>query len=180
LISVLCHFNLKQQAILKINVLNYVKDEILSQYDDEKVLHSMIFYSKSMIFAEINYHIYDKKLLVIIQCFEHWWLELKCIKLLIQIFIDHQALKIFMKNKQLSQWQVNYLNILSKFNFQIIFKSDKMNTKVNALTWMSLANISESAQWLEDCFQTILILDRVDVLLIELKANLYQWVHIIN
>jgi len=72
-ISVLRHFNLKQQAILKIDASNYVKDEILSQYDDEKVLHSMIFYSKSMIFAEINYHIYDKKLLVIIWCFEHWW-----------------------------------------------------------------------------------------------------------
>ncbi len=145
-ISVLRHFNLKWQAILKINALNYVKDEILSQYNDEKVFHSMIFYSKSMILAEINYHIYDKKLLVIIWCFKHWWLELKCIELLIQIFIDHQALKIFMKNKQLSQQQVNYLNILLKFNFQIIFKSGKMNTKVNALTWMSLANISESAQ----------------------------------
>ncbi len=85
-----------------------------------------------------------------------------------------------MKNKQLNQWQVNYLNILSKFNFQIIFKSDKMNTKVNALTQMSLANISESAQWLEDCFQTILIFDRVDVLFIESKANFYQWMHMIN
>ncbi len=70
-ISILRHFNLKQQAILKIDASNYVKDEILSQYNDEKVLHSMIFYSKSMIFAEINYHIYDKKLLVIIRCFEH-------------------------------------------------------------------------------------------------------------
>ncbi len=39
-----------------------------------------------------------------------------------------------MKNKQLSQRQVNYLNILSKFNFQIIFESDKMNTKVDVLT----------------------------------------------
>ncbi len=178
--SVLHHFNLKRQAILKINALNYVKDEILSQYDDEKVLHLMIFYSKSMIFAEINYHIYDKKLLVIIRCFEHWRLKLKCTKLLIQIFIDHQALKIFMKNKQLSRWQVNYLNILSKFNFQIIFRSGKMNTKVNALTWMSLANVSESAQRLEDHFQTILIFDRVDVLLVEPKANLYQRVHMIN
>ncbi len=145
LISVLCHFNLKWQAILKIDALNYVKDEILSQYNDERVLHSMIFYSKSMIFAEINYHIYDKKLLVIIRCFKHWWFKLKCIELLIQIFINHQALKIFMKNKQLSRWQVNYLNILSKFNFQIIFKSGKMNIKVNALTWMSLTDISESA-----------------------------------
>ncbi len=144
-ISVLRHFNLKWQAILKINALNYVKDEILSQYNDKRVLHLMIFYSKSMILAEINYHIYDKKLLVIIWCFKHWWFKLKCIELLIQIFIDHQALKIFIKNKQLSRWQVNYLNILLKFNFQI-FKSGKMNTKVNALTWMSLTNISESAQ----------------------------------
>ncbi len=144
-VSVLRHFDFKWQAILKINALNYVKDEILSQYNDEKVFHLMIFYSKSMILAEINYHIYDKKLLVIIWCFEHWWLKLKCIELLIQIFIDHQALKIFMKNKQLSRWQVNYLNIVLKFNFQIIFKSGKMNTKVDALTRMSLANVSESA-----------------------------------
>jgi len=134
----------------------------------------MIFYSKSMIFAEINYHIYDKKLLIIIWCFEHWWLELKCIELLIQMFIDHQTLKIFMKNKQLSQWQVNYLNILLKFNFQIIFKSDKINTKINALIRMLLANISESAQRLKDYFQTILIFDRVNVLSVESEANLYQ------
>ena len=144
--SVLRHFDLKRQTILKINASNYVKDEILSQYNDENVLHSMIFYSKSMIFAEINYHIYDKKLLIIICCFEHWWLELKYTELFIQIFINHQALKIFMKNKQLSQHQVNYLNIILKFNFQIIFKSDKMNTKVNALTWMFLANVFESAK----------------------------------
>jgi len=179
-ISVLRHFNLKWQAILKINALNYVKGEILSQYNDEKVLHSMIFYSKSMIFAEINYHIYDKKLLVIIQCFKHWRLELKCIELFIQMFINHQILKIFMKNKQLSQWQVNYLNILSEFNFQIIFKSGKMNTKIDALTRMLLANISELAQCLENHFQTILISDKVNVLSVESKANLYQWVCMIN
>ncbi len=179
-ISVLRHFDLKQQAILKINALNYVKDEILSQYDNERVLHSMIFYSKSMIFAEINYHIYDKKLLIIIQCFEHWWLKLKCTELLIQIFIDHQTLKIFTKNKQLSRQQVNYLNILLKFNFQIIFRSGKMNIKVDALIRMSLANVSESAQRLEDRFQTILTLNRVNVLSIESKANLYQQVWMIN
>ena len=55
-----------------------------------------------------------------------------------------------------------------------------MNTKVNALTRMSLANVFESAQRLEDCFQTILTLDRVNVLFIESKANLYQRVCMIN
>jgi len=55
-----------------------------------------------------------------------------------------------------------------------------MNTKVDALTQMSLVNISESAQRLENYFQTILILDRVNVLLVESKANLYQRVCMIN
>ncbi len=82
-ISVLRHFDFKWQAILEIDASDYVKDEILSQYDDEKVLHSVTFYSKSMILTECNYHIYDKKLLIIIQCFKHWRLELECIELLI-------------------------------------------------------------------------------------------------
>jgi len=45
---------------------------------------------------------------------------------------------------------------------------------------MFLANVSESAQRLEDCFQTILTLDKVNVLLVESKANLYQRVCMIN
>ncbi len=53
---------------------------------------------------------------------------------------------------------------------------------------MSLANIFESAKWFEDCFQTILIFDKVDILFIDLKlkanlkseVNLYQRVWLVN
>jgi len=45
---------------------------------------------------------------------------------------------------------------------------------------MSLANVFESAQHLEDCFQIILTSDKVNVLPVELKTNLYQQVCIIN
>jgi len=179
-ISVLRHFDSKRQTILKIDASDYIKDEILSQYDDENVLHSIAFYSKSMILAECNYHIYDKKLLIIIQCFEHWRFKLECIELLIQMFIDHQTLKIFMKNKQLTRRQVNYLNILFEFNFQIIFRSGKMNTKVNALIRMSLINVSESTQRTEDCYQIILTLDRINILAIEFEIDFYQWVKDVN
>ena len=82
-ILILHHFDFKRQIILKINAFNYVKKDVLSQYDDEDVLHLMIFYSKSMISVECNYHIYDKELLIIIKCFKHWQLELKIIKMLI-------------------------------------------------------------------------------------------------
>ncbi len=185
-ISVLRHFDVKRQAILKIDAFNYVKDDILSQYDDENVLHSIVFYSKSMISAECNYHIYDKKLLAIIRCFEHWWFKLENTELFIQMFTDHQTLKMFMKNKQLTRWQANYLNILLKFNFQIIFRSGKTNFKVDALTKMSMIDSSESAKDIDDRFQTILILNRIDVLLIEFEieseyeTNLYQRVRLVN
>ncbi len=45
---------------------------------------------------------------------------------------------------------------------------------------MFLANIFESAQRLENHFQTILIFDKVDVLSVKLKANFYQQVYMIN
>ncbi len=68
---VLKHFDSIREAILKMNFSNYVNDEVLSQYDDENILHSMIFYNKNMISAECNYKIYDKELLTIIQCLKH-------------------------------------------------------------------------------------------------------------
>ena len=63
IVLVLKHFNSIKEAILKTNFSNYVNNEVLSQYDDEDILHSVIFYSKNMILAECNYEIYDKELL---------------------------------------------------------------------------------------------------------------------
>ena len=64
-----------------------------------------------------------------------------------------------------------------------------MNSKVNVLIRMSVINSFKSEQLKNDCFQTILISNRlsvisteIDVLFIELEyeLNLYQRVHLIN
>ena len=68
---ILRYFDQTCETILKTDSFNYVNDEVLSQYDDEEVLHSIAFYNKNMSSAECNYEIYDKKLLIIIQAFEH-------------------------------------------------------------------------------------------------------------
>ncbi len=68
---ILHHFDQIHETILKTDSFNYLNDEVLSQYDDEEVLHSIAFYSKNMSSAECNYKIYDKKLLIIIRAFEH-------------------------------------------------------------------------------------------------------------
>jgi len=63
---ILRHFDQTCETILEIDSFNYVNDEVLSQYNDEEVLHSIVFYSKNMFSAECNYKIYDKELLIII------------------------------------------------------------------------------------------------------------------
>ncbi len=68
--SILRHFNQTRKTILEIDSFDYVNDKVLSQYDNEEILHSIAFYSKNMFSAECNYEIYDKELLIIIQAFE--------------------------------------------------------------------------------------------------------------
>ncbi len=136
-VLILKHFDLIRKAILKTNFLNYVNDEVLSQYDDEDILHSVIFYSKNMILAECNYEIYDKELLTIIRCLKHWCSELKCTDILIKIFIDHLNLKYFMIIKELTWRQTKWAEKLSEYNFKIIYQSEKQNLKVDVLIKMS-------------------------------------------
>ncbi len=131
---ILRHFNQTHEAILEIDSFNYVNDEVLSQYDDEDVSHSIVFYSKNMSSAECNYEIYNKKLLIIIRAFKHWWLELKLINISIKMFIDHQALISLMKDKKLSRQQMRWVQKLADFNFKIMYRSDKQNIKIDALT----------------------------------------------
>ncbi len=131
--SILRHFDQTHETILEINSFNYVNDEVLSQYDDEDVLHSIVFYSKNMSSAECNYKIYDKELLIIIRAFEHWRLELKLTDISIKMFINHQALISLMKDKKLSRRQMHWVQKLADFNFKIMYRSDKQNIKIDAL-----------------------------------------------
>ncbi len=132
--SILRHFDQIRDFILEIDSFNYVNNEVLFQYDDEDILHSIAFYSKNMSSAECNYEIYDKKLLIIIWAFEHWWLELKLIDISIKMFIDHQALISLMKDKKLSRRQMRWVQKLADFNFKIMYRSDKQNIKIDVLT----------------------------------------------
>ncbi len=147
-VFILKHLDSIRKAILKTDFLNYVNDEVLSQYDDKDILHSVIFNSKNMIFAECNYEIYDKKLLIIICCLKHWHFELKCTNILIKIFINHLNLKYFMIIKELIRWQAKWAEKLSKYNFKIIYQSRKQNLKVDALIRMS--NV-KSVEANDDC-----------------------------
>jgi hypothetical protein len=63
---ILRYFDYDHEAIVETDALDYVSAGILSQYDDEGILHLVTFFSKKHSPAEYNYEIYDKELMAII------------------------------------------------------------------------------------------------------------------
>jgi len=173
---ILRHFDQTRETILEINSFNYVNDEVLSQYDDEEILHSIAFYSKNMFSAKCNYEIYDKELLIIIWAFEHWRLKLKLTDISIKMFIDHQALILLMKDKELSRWQMRWVQKLADFNFKIMYWFDKQNIKIDALTRQADVVLRDSEdervryQWI-----TILTSNRMKIA--DLKKNISESIY---
>ena len=131
------HYDRIKQIILKIDFSNYVNAKVLSQYDDEEVLHLVVFYNRNMIWIECNYEIYDKELLVIIRCLKHWRSKFENIEESIKIFIDHKNLEIFMISKKLTSRQVRWAEILSEFNIIIQFQSKAQKIKIDVLIRIS-------------------------------------------
>ena len=130
--SILRHFDRTRKIILKTNFFDHINIDVLSQYDDDEILYSMIFF-KNMLFVECNYKIYDKKLFIIIRCLKHWRFKLKFIELFIEIFINHKFLKHFMIIKKLIKRQVKWIEKLFEYNFKIYYQSNVKNVKTNIL-----------------------------------------------
>jgi len=174
--SILRHFDQNKETILETDSFNYVNDDILSQYDNEETLHSMIYYNENLSLVECNYKIYDKKLLAIICVFKHWWSELKLTELLIKIFTDHQALTSLMKDKELSRCQMRWVQKLVDFNFKIMYRSDKQNIKVDALT-RQVDSVSRSFKNEWCCYQQTTILTLNQMKIADLKKNINESIY---
>ena len=87
---------------MKTDASDYVSEEILSQYDENDVLYSVIYFFKKHSPAEYNYEIYNKELMTIICTFKEWCPELKGSSTSVKVITDHKNLEYFMLIKQLS------------------------------------------------------------------------------
>ena len=79
-------------SVVEADSSDYVTGGILSQYNEDGVLHPVAYFSKRLSPAECNYEIYDKELLAIIRCFEQWRPELEGAGFPIKVLSDHKNL----------------------------------------------------------------------------------------
>jgi Reverse transcriptase (RNA-dependent DNA polymerase)/RNase H-like domain found in reverse transcriptase/Integrase zinc binding domain len=91
------------------------------------------FFSKKLSPAECNYEIYDKEMLAIVRCLEEWESELKGVGEF-EVLSDHKNLEYFMTVRKLTERQIRWSLILSRFNFKIRHIDGKDNVLADALS----------------------------------------------
>lgn len=131
---ILRHWDPEREATVETDASDYVSGGVLSQRDDEKILHPVAFFNKRHTPAECNYEIYDKELLAIIRCFEHWRYNLEGAQFPIKVLTDHRNLEYFMTTKLLNRRQARWSEFLSRFDFVIQYRPGKQGGKPDALT----------------------------------------------
>ena len=133
---ILSHFDPAREIILETDASDCVCAGVLSQKDENGLIHPIAFRSKTMTDAEKNYDIHDKELLAIVQAFKEWRCYMEGSRHPVQVFTDHANLVPFMKNKELNRRQTRWAEKLANFDFKIMYKKGTLNGKADALTRM--------------------------------------------
>jgi hypothetical protein len=129
---VLAQFDPDDETVLETDSSGYCSGGILSQFKND-VLRPIAFFSKKHAPAECNYPIHDKELLAIVRCLEEWEAELKSVGQF-TVLTDHKNLEYFTTVRKLSERQMRWQLILSKFNPVIRYRPGKEGSLPDALT----------------------------------------------
>ena len=74
--SILTQFNYDRKTVIKCDSSGHTIKKILSQYDNKRFLRPCVYFSKKNFLIKCNYKIHNKELLVVIQYFKKWDVEL--------------------------------------------------------------------------------------------------------
>ncbi len=131
-VLILVLFDHTCMTVMKTDFSDWCIDETLLQLMND-VWRLYAYYLKKNASAECNYEIYDKEMLIIIQCLKKWNAELRSVSSF-QIYTDHKNLKYFITVKKLTEQQMRWSLILLQYNFFILYLLSKQNERTDALS----------------------------------------------
>ena len=153
---ILCHFDWEKSIVVETDASDFVSAGVLSQPDENDILHPVAFFSKKHSLAECNYEIYDKELLAIVRCFEEWHPHLIGSPHPIQVLTDHKNLEFFKTKRTLNQWQIRWSEFMSEFPWYAEYRPGKLGGKPDSLTRRSGDLPREGDERLTQRFQALL------------------------
>src|SRR3989440_492878 len=106
----------------------------LSQPDNKGKLQPVAFHLRKFTPAELNYDIYDKELLAIVDAFQTWRVYLEGAEHQVMVYSDHKNLLAFTTTKMLNRRQTRWSELLSAYNFKIVYRKGSENQRADALS----------------------------------------------
>jgi RNase H-like domain found in reverse transcriptase/Integrase zinc binding domain len=131
---VLRHFNETKPVVLEADASDLALRAVISQYSDDGLLHPVAYHSRKFGPAELNYEIYDKELLAIVDSLEHYHHMFDGLGQQITIYSDHHNLLCFTETKVYNRRQARWAEKLSKYDFVIHFRPGMQGGKPDALS----------------------------------------------
>jgi reverse transcriptase-like protein/integrase-like protein/chromodomain-containing protein/aspartyl protease len=131
---VLAIFNPSSQIELETDASDYALGAQIGQRDENRKVRPIAFYSKKLSGAELNYPIYDKEFLAIINAFKEWRHYLLGSKHTVKVYTDHKNIAHFATTQQLNGRQIRWAEYLSEFDYEIIHRKGSENGRADALS----------------------------------------------
>lgn len=159
---ILVHFDPSKPCFIEPDASKYGIGAVISQPDENGVLHPIAFYSRSLSPAEKNYHIHDTELLAALEGLENWRHYLAYSDHPATILTDHKNLEYFSEKRSLSERQIRYAERLSKFKIVLAFRPGVQNGAADALSRIHSSEEGEGT--IQDTLHDALLPKPVDFL----------------
>ncbi|QRW21043.1 Transposon Tf2-1 polyprotein [Rhizoctonia solani] len=124
---VLRHFNPVLPSTLLTDASDFAILGIHCQPDGSGALHPVAFFLRKLTPAKINYKIYDKEMLAIVESLRHMRPWLLGTLTPVSIVTDHRNLEYFMSTRVLNRQQARWSLFLADFNFSLSYAPGSCN-----------------------------------------------------
>ena len=132
---ILRHFDPSLPTVMEADASDYALGAVISQRDPlTGVLHPVAFYSRKFNPAELNYEIYDKEMLAIVETMDRYRHYFEGLGQKTTVFSDHRNLLWFTETKVYNRRQARWAEKLSRFDFAIVFRPGKQGGKPDAIS----------------------------------------------
>jgi len=132
--QILILLDAEKQIWVHADASDYAIGSVISQKDDKGRMRPVLFYSRKLLPAEMNYTTGDKEMLAIVQTLRKYRHMLQGTKYPVIIKSDHKNLKTFMTTKELNARQARWAEELSAYDFRIEHIKGKENKVADALS----------------------------------------------
>jgi hypothetical protein len=68
---ILATYNLEKDILFETNILDKAIKGCISQIREDRILHLITYYSRKLLLTKLNYNVYNKELLTIVDIIKH-------------------------------------------------------------------------------------------------------------